>query len=396
MAVLLAGCGEPPVLEVGRIGYSESELAALADDHVRDLVNLTAFGQAVSDRRLHEVVDPFARRDLRSIVLQRAALEIGAADVGLDTFDLEAAYREDPAFELTVRHLVILSERWRPQAHRDSAEARAAEAARRARDGEPFDDLVAEYSEEPGAAERGGLLEPGREGSWVPDFWAAARALDRGEVSGVVETEYGFHVLRLEARDTVPFEEVRGQVLERSLDLGEAFAASARWLEERGRAAVVDTAAILEWTEAADPGQLLVEWPGTETAPFLAGDLAAYVLTLPPGQARPFLGAPPDERIRLVESVARNRLLLERAAALGIEATGPQRSAVEQRWREQAEHWAGALGFRPGVSDRGVKEQAQAAAAAHGQEVLQARSEVARLSRVLRALYPVVEHPAPS
>jgi parvulin-like peptidyl-prolyl isomerase len=70
-----------------------------------------------------------------------------------------------------VRHLVVLSERWRPAAHRDSARAVATEALERARAGEAFEALAAEYSDEPGAAERGGLLEPGREGSWVPEFW---------------------------------------------------------------------------------------------------------------------------------------------------------------------------------------------------------------------------------
>ena len=55
----------------------------------------------------------------------------------------------------------------------------AAEAAlARVEAGEDFPGLAAELSQEPGAADRGGLLRPAREGDWVPEFWAGAAALE--------------------------------------------------------------------------------------------------------------------------------------------------------------------------------------------------------------------------
>ena len=57
------------------------------------------------------------------------------------------------------------------------------------------------------------LLRPGREGSWVSEFWTAALALEPGEISPVTETQYGFHVLRLEDRRPVSFEEARPTVV---------------------------------------------------------------------------------------------------------------------------------------------------------------------------------------
>ena len=108
---------------------------------------------------------------------------------------------------------MILSERWRPQAERQQARSRAEQALERARAGESFPELAGAVSEEPGAEARGGLLEPGREGSWVDEFWDAASALEVGAVSPVVETGYGFHVLRLDAREPVPFAEARSRVV---------------------------------------------------------------------------------------------------------------------------------------------------------------------------------------
>jgi hypothetical protein len=389
------GCGEPAVLEVGRIGYSAEELGALGVEQRRELAVLTAFGLATADRRLRAVADPFVRRDLRSLMLQRGALEIGAATAGLDDASLRAAYAADPEYELTVRHLVVLAERWRPQEVRDSARLRAQAALERARAGEAFDALVAEYSDEAGAAARGGLLQPGREGSWVPEFWRAARSLEPGELSGVVETEYGFHVLRLEAREPVPFEEARAQVLEDLVGLSDALAHSARWIEERTRGAMVDTAAIGAWQAGGDPGRPLVRWPEPGPEPYRTGDLDEYVLTLPPDNAAALRTASPEQVAGPVEAVARNNVLLEHAQALGIEPTEAQRAALEQRWLERLGGWAGDLGFAPGQADRVVKGRALAGLAPHGQDALIARGEVLRLALVLEHLFPMEDRTAP-
>lgn len=392
MAVVsVAACGEPPVLEVGggRVGYGAEELDGLDDEQRAMLVDLTAFGLAVADRRLGQVAGPFVRRDLRSLVLQRAALEIGARDAGIDETALRETYERDPEPELVVRHLVVVSERWRPDEHRDSARDRARTALERARAGADFQRIVAEYSDEPGAAERGGLLQPGREGSWVPEFWDAARALPVGALSDVVETEYGFHVIRVEERRPVPFDEARDRALERLVQLPEALARSARWIEERARTAVVDTPAIRAWRRGEDPGRPLVQWPGTDLEPYRAEDLTDYVRTLPPEQTAMLDDEPIDALAGVVESAGRSQILLEHARASGIEATPAQRTAVEQIWADRLAGWARGLGFAAGQSEREIRVRALEAATTFRQEALLARVEVLRLGSVLRHLYEV-------
>jgi hypothetical protein len=385
----VAACADPPALEVGRIGFSAEEVAPWDDAALDRLVDLTAFGLAVADGRLDDVARPFVERDLRSLVLQRAALEIGAAQVGIDEDALRTEYEADPDHELVVRHLVVLSERWRPEEHRDSARARAREALERVRAGEPFEAVIAEYSDEPGAAERGGLLQPGREGSWVREFWDAAASLEPGQVSDVVETEFGFHVIRLEGRDRVPFEEARDRVLEQTVDMGDALGRSARWIEDRMRTAVVDTAAVGAWQAGEDPGRPLVRWPGREARPYEAADLDEYALTLPPTAAAVLREGDAADGAGVVASAARSRVLLEHARSLGIDATPAQRTAVAEQWRSRMTAWAGALGYAPGMGDRAIRARSLDVVGSQRQDVMLARAELVRLSAVLRQLYPV-------
>jgi peptidyl-prolyl cis-trans isomerase SurA len=70
----------------------------------------------------------------------------------------------------------------------------------RIRNGEDFAELAKEYSEDSGNAPYGGDLDFFPRGRMVPEFEAAAFALEVGEVSNIVETQYGFHIIKLTER----------------------------------------------------------------------------------------------------------------------------------------------------------------------------------------------------
>lgn len=64
-------------------------------------------------------------------------------------------------------------------------------------DGEDFAALAKKYSSDPGSARLGGDLGWQKRGNFVPEFEAAAFSLDKNEMSPVIESEFGFHLIQL-------------------------------------------------------------------------------------------------------------------------------------------------------------------------------------------------------
>lgn len=108
--------------------------------------------------------------------------------------------RDGYGAEVRARHIVFLVTRHAPPTEREHAR-RAAEAARaRAVASEDFVALVRELTTEPGGKERGGDLSYFGRGRMVSEFETAAFALQPGDISDVVESPFGYHVIRLEDR----------------------------------------------------------------------------------------------------------------------------------------------------------------------------------------------------
>lgn len=95
-----------------------------------------------------------------------------------------------------------------------------------------FAELAAKFSKDPGSAEKGGDLGFFGRGLMVKPFDDAVFALKVGELAGPVETQYGYHIIRLDAiklPQATPFEAVKQQIADevRKPKLGRAYAEAA-------------------------------------------------------------------------------------------------------------------------------------------------------------------------
>lgn len=79
---------------------------------------------------------------------------------------------------------------------KDEAKKLATEVMNKAKKGEDFAALAKQYSDEPGAKDRAGALGKFTKPQMVKPFADAAFALKPGEISNLVETDFGFHVIK--------------------------------------------------------------------------------------------------------------------------------------------------------------------------------------------------------
>ena len=95
----------------------------------------------------------------------------------------------------SVKHILISTEATETEEGAEPVDkkALAEEVLARAQNGEDFDALIAEFNEDPGATEAGYTFT---KGTMVPEFEDAAFALKIGEMSGLVETQYGYHIIK--------------------------------------------------------------------------------------------------------------------------------------------------------------------------------------------------------
>lgn len=116
-------------------------------------------------------------------------------------------------------HILITAPGTAPQAEQDAARAKAEQLLQQAvKNPAGFADLAKRNSQDPGSATEGGSLGFFGRGMMLKPFEDAAFALKQGEISGLVKTDFGYHIIKLIAvkpAKLLPFDEARAGITDR-------------------------------------------------------------------------------------------------------------------------------------------------------------------------------------
>ncbi len=285
----------------------------------------------------------FSDLDLDPMVLQQVSqsmvFQLRDSVIQVDTFitedELRSRYEaEAPALEIRARHIMLEFPMQATAEQQDSVRQALLALRERAVGGERFEALARQFSQDPGSAALGGDLGFFGRGDMVAPFEAAAMALEPGQISDVVRTPLGLHLIRLEERRVRAFDETavgyRRQVQARMVQEAESTFVAA--LVDAASPQVQEGALDIVREIAGAPGgrlagrgerRPLIEWTGDAVT---VGDLRT-VMQLESPQLRDQLAGADDEQVTdFLQSLARRELLIRAAEAEGLR---PSRDSLD-------------------------------------------------------------------
>jgi peptidyl-prolyl cis-trans isomerase C len=178
------------------------------------------FMQTLIDRKMTlDQIKADARRDLsiarliEAEISQRVALKPGQAE---DFYKNNPDRFTEPE-RVRASHILIATAENADLAAKTQAKAKAEQILKDLKAGKDFATLARQHSQDPGSAVNGGDLGFFPQGQMVGPFNDAAFSLKPGATSDVVETQFGYHIIRVAEKQpgrTVPLEEVRPRLEE--------------------------------------------------------------------------------------------------------------------------------------------------------------------------------------
>jgi hypothetical protein len=246
-----------------------------------------------------------------------------------------------------------------------AAKRKQAEATlTRLRKGAVFGRLASQLSEDPGSRSDSGYLPLGPRGRFVASFDSAAWSLDPGETSGVVETPYGYHILRRPGLEEVRERLGEHLVAQAGLQLDSMYMDSlsaANEVKIVGDAPAVMRTAVEEPGEAVKSAKPLVRFTG---GALTTRDYLRWVNALPPQYSARLRTADDSALKQFARALAQNTLLLRDAEASGIRLTADEWTELTQRYRAQLDTLRMDMGLdAPELSDKSVPAAQRAALA---------------------------------
>jgi hypothetical protein len=200
---------------------------------------------------------------------------------------------------------------------------------------EDFAKLAKANSQDPGSATNGGYYPPAKRGKYVTAFDSAAWSLSPGEHTGIVETPFGFHIIR-----RPPLAEVRDQMVEFA-KFRVAMVLDSIYLDSLGirHGLKVDPAAVSRMREAVTSRDkaiiskdVLVKY---DTGALTVSDFMRWVTALGPQWAGDMATRPDSSLVAFARLITQNQLLLLQADSAGVTVPAADWANMKARYDGQ-------------------------------------------------------------
>jgi peptidyl-prolyl cis-trans isomerase C len=203
-----------------KLGVSDAEVEGQMSTIRKSFPTEEAFQQGIAAQGL--TLDHLRRQtrmgmEIEKVIETEVNAKVSVADTDVDAFYKQNLDRFKEGETVRASHILISAPQTADAAQKQEARAKAQRVLKRARAGADFAKLAREESQDPGSAPNGGDVGFFPKGQMTPTFEAAAFQLKPGAISDVVESPFGFHIIKVHERRaprTVPLAEVGPRVRE--------------------------------------------------------------------------------------------------------------------------------------------------------------------------------------
>ena len=300
---------------------------------------------AVAETMWPQIAMVTADRWFDTVLSKRLDLSASAAD---------SLYNSDQL--RVIQHILYPVPATAPAAERQSVLRKAQSALSRIHGGADFGAIAQLESQDPGSARDSGYLPPTlwKRGSTVTAFDSAAWSLPPGGVSGLVETPYGYHILKRPAAAVVRArltDYLQSTVTVELDSLYRDSLALAKKLELTGSAVPLMRAALQDPEGNRGSSKAVATYRGGDLS---VADFLRWVYALPPQYVSQLQSAE-DEQLKQISLVfAQNAILLEQADSAHIGVTPTEWAGLVQEHRAEIDSLRNTLGLGYEISDSSV------------------------------------------
>jgi peptidyl-prolyl cis-trans isomerase C len=185
-----------------------------AEDYLR-MKMLAAAGTKAGLDKDPEVLSQLAL--MRENLVANAQLQKIESGITISDDDLKKQYEANKAQyeQVKARHILIAfkgspaAQEGKAELTEEQAKAKAEELRKQIVGGASFDELAKKESDDVGSGSRGGDLGEFARGQMVPEFEKAAFDAKVGDVTPVVRTQFGYHIIKVDGHASTPFDQVK-------------------------------------------------------------------------------------------------------------------------------------------------------------------------------------------
>ena len=271
-------------------------------------------------------------------------------DIQVDEAKLQEWYDENVGEQVTVDHILIRAQAQPAGGAETGAPTSGAEAEKQAakreadsllvalRDGADFAAAARAHSDDASSAQQGGRMQPFGRGQMVQPFEQAAFETPVGEFAPVVESQFGYHILKVVERGKPDIEEVREEI-ESQLARPMQSEAEDRYVTnimetsrlEFFEANIDSLIRILDEQRPPQGGERELELATFEGGNITLGEIYGLYEVLPPGNQQAIAQLDQTGFVQALATMVQQKILLARAESSGIELDSLRQSQLDER-----------------------------------------------------------------